>query len=271
MEIGMSTASLFGKYMLEDAPARMRAYGVHTCEVFLNSFCEYEPEFIDLLVMRVREAGLQVYSVHAMASQFEPQLFSTHPRQRQDAWKTFERVLQAGQRLGAGHYVMHGPANLGGVVKNVQFSRIGPITHDLCALAHSYGIRLAWENVSWGLYCRPEFGPALLDAAKSEHLCFTLDIKQAARSGYSPLEYLARMGSAVENLHICDYRPEGERVYPALPGQGTCDYVALREGLARVGYRGPALYEVYSDLYDTEEQLLESYAYLKRQLGETEE
>lgn len=271
MEIGMSTASLFGKYMLEDTPRQMQSYGVHTCEIFLNSFCEYEPEFIGLLAARVLAAGLRVYSVHAMATQFEPQLFSTHPRQRQDAWRIFERVLQAGRRLGASHYVMHGPASLGGVAKHVQFSRIGPITHDLCALAHSYGIRVAWENVSWGLYCYPEFGPALLDAAKSEHLCFTLDIKQAARSGHAPLEYLARMGNALENLHICDYRPDGERMRPALPGQGVCDYAALRQGLARIGYRGPALYEVYSDLYDTEEQLLESYAYVKHQLGEREE
>lgn len=271
MQVGMSTASLFGKYMVEDIPAQLQAYGVQICEIFLNSFCEYEPEFIDLLVERVREAGLRVYSVHAMATQFEPQLFSTHIRQRQDAWNTFERVLRAGQRLGASHYVMHGPASLGGVVKHVEFSRIGPITHDLCEMAHHYGIRVAWENVSWGLYCRPEFGPALLEAAQSEHLCFTLDIKQAARSGYSPLAYLERMGSAVENLHICDYRQEGDRIRPRLPGQGECDYAALREGLQRAGYRGPALFEIYSDLYDTEEQLLQSYAYVKRLLGARED
>lgn len=264
MRVGMSTASLFNRCALEDAPALMAGYGVEICEIFLNTFYEYEAPFAAMLTERVRAAGLTVYSVHAMGTQFEPQLFSVHPRQRADAEKILQKIFYAGKLLGARYYVMHGPANLGGAIKNVQFSRIGPITQELCEMARGYGLGIAWENVSWGLYNTPEFGPALFEATNADDLRFTLDIKQAARSGYAALAYLEKMGDKMVNLHICDYMQGPSRITPMLPGKGEFRYDSLRNALEKIGYAGPAMFEVYSDLYRAEEEMLESYAYVKR-------
>ena len=209
LQVGVSTASLFTKYMLEDTPEQIAQMGAEVMEVFLNTFQEYEPEFISLLQGRIRAQGLDVYSIHPMSTQFEPQLFSIHPRQREDANRIFERVLQAAKQLGVRYYVMHGPSNMNGAVKNMNMTRIGPILKDLCELAAHYGIGLTWENVSWCLFCYPEFAQRVFDAANTDKLYFTLDIKQAARSGYTPEAYIDAIASCgkdrLKNLHICDY------------------------------------------------------------------
>lgn len=264
MQIGMSTASLFNRCHLEEAPAKLAQFGVEICEVFLNTFSEYEEDFISILLEQIQKAGIHVFSLHPMGTQYEPQLFSLYSRQRADALAIYERVLRAGKRLGAQYYIMHGPASLGGAVKNMQLERIGPIVRELCEMAQAYHMAIAWENVSWGLYAYPAFGPALQEAAGTELLHFTLDIKQAKRSGYCPIEYLSQMGNKLANVHICDYVQTPEGIRPALPGKGQCDFTALGMALRASGYDGPVLFEIYSDLYQDDGQLLKSYNYIKR-------
>lgn len=268
MQVGISTASLFNKCNIEDAPVRLKNIGTSLCEIFLNTFSEYEEDFVYLLSDRIRENGLKVYSVHPMGTQFEPQLFSPHPRQQADAMRIYRQVLRAGKILGAHCYVMHGPAGLNGAVKNVELTRIGPIVQNLCEIAKEYGITLAWENVSWCLFSIPSFGPKLLEATKADDLRFTLDIKQAVRSGYSPLEYVDAIGEKFINLHICDYRYVAGRFRLSMPGQGECGFFALRAALEQKGYTGPAFLEVYSDMYREDSELQDSFRYIQRCIGD---
>ena len=249
MKAGMSTASFFARMQIEETPAEIARMGCDTIEVFLNTPSEYEPGFVELLAQQIERHSLKVWSVHSMGTQFEPQLFSLHDRQRKDALKCFETVMHAAKRLNAGVYVFHGPATMRGTVKNVQMERLGPITHDLCDLAAEYSVALAWENVSWCLFQTPSFAPRIRDAAKHDNLKFTLDIKQAVRSGYSPFTYLKRMGDALSNVHVCDYYRDGGALRLAMPCQGEFNMGRLKCELTRMGYTGPVLVEVYSDLY----------------------
>ena len=260
MEIGISTASYFSKLQIEDAVLDMGAHGVPVCEVFLNSFSEYDPAFVELLDERIRRSNLRVFSIHPMSMQFEPQLFSVHPRQRDDAWRIFEQVLTDGKRLGASHYVMHGPARLFGGVKNIGLTRIAPILVELSVLARQYGIQLTLENVSWCVFNEPEFGVRLLDAIGGDALRFTLDIKQAVRSGHDPMEYIRAVGSRIVNVHLCDAtQQENDAARYAMPGAGNYDFVQMFNELASFGYQGPAFIEVYSDMYRQIPELYESY------------
>ncbi len=260
MEIGISTASYFGKLQLEDAVLDIGAHGVSLCEVFLNSFSEYDPAFVELLFERLSQSSLRVFSVHPMSMQFEPQLFSIHPRQRDDAWHIFEQVLADGKRIGASHYVMHGPARLFGGVKNIGLTRIAPIFVELCALAAQYGIQLTLENVSWCVFNEPEFGLRLLDAIGTDPLRFTLDVKQAVRSGFDPIDYVRAVGSHIVNVHLCDaMQQENGSARYAMPGAGSYDFVRMFSELANAGYQGPAFIEVYSDMYRDIPELYESY------------
>ncbi len=264
MEIGLSTASFFNKLQIEDAVLDIGAHGVALCELFLNTFSEYEPSFIDVLEERFARTGVRVFSVHPMSMQYEPQLFSIHPRQRADALRLFKKVLAAGQRLGAGCYVMHGPARLFGGVKNIEIARVAPILLDLTALAAEYGILLTLENVSWCIFNEPEFGVRLQDAT-SGAIRHTLDVKQAARSGYDPMDFIRAVGEQIVNVHLCDaVKPSSGGVRYNMPGFGEYDFVAMFNLLAEKGYSGPAFVEVYGDMYTDIPVLYESCERMRR-------
>ncbi len=250
MEVGISSACFFGRMPLEDVFEHMRYINAGLCEVFLNTYSEYEPEFIDILYSRMADNGLRAYSVHSMSTQFEPQLFSIDVRQRRDARVFFKKVLAGAKKLGAKVYVMHGPATMRGAIKNVNMSRIGPMTAELAELADDEGVRLSWENVSWCLFSQPQFASMLIEAARSEKIGFTLDIKQAARSGYSYQSFIDNMGDRIVNVHVCDYRIDenGRTVFTGIGDNGV-DFAALKKSLDAVGYKGPAIVEVYSDTY----------------------
>jgi sugar phosphate isomerase/epimerase len=226
--------------------------------VFLNTFSEYEPAFVEMLAERLFAANIEVFSVHPMSMQFEPQLFSIHPRQREDALALFERVLSAGKRLGAKCYVMHGPARLFGGVKNIELARIAPIFLNLAERAQRYGIQLTLENVSWCVFNEPEFG-ARLQALTDGSIKHTLDVKQAVRSGFDPMDYIRAVGEHIINVHLCDATrlPTGGVRYE-MPGFGEYDFVSMFNLLSEKGYAGPAFIEVYSDMYEEIPTLYES-------------
>ena len=102
-----------------------------------------------------------------------------------------------------------------------------------------------------------------MEYAKTDLLTFTLDIKQAIRSGYSPFDYLSGMQQSLVNIHACDYLMNGE-VALKMPGQGVFDFYALRDKLKETQYTGPIIIEVYSDLYRDLSELKYSYDFLKK-------
>lgn len=261
MKLGISTACYFQKMMIEDTVLDIGARGVQHCELFLNTFREYEPAFIALLKERLAAVGLEAYSVHAMSTQYEPQLFSIHPRQRDDALALYERVLQGAKALGAKVYVMHGPVHLAGAAKNISLSRLTPLFKELGAMAASYGIMLALENVSWCVFNTADFGRALRESIGAGGLKYTLDIKQAIRGGQDPLDFVKAVGPDIVNVHLCDaVLGQDGRVNLRLPGFGAFDFMTLREALARQGADYHAFIEVYSDMYADTQELYESYA-----------
>ena len=268
MDVGVSTASIFNKAMVEDIPAMLSPMGCRRIEVFLNTFSEYRPKFVELLRRRIDDAGLGVYSVHPMSNQFEAQLFSIHPRQKADAFSVYREALNAGRILGASHYVMHGSPHLGGTAKNLELERITPVFRELLDVAAEYGITLCLENVSWCFFHAPAFGAELKDRLGDHRLKFVLDVKQAVRSGEDPFSFVEAVGEDLENWHLCDYAfDEAGRLSLKMPGKGQCDFKALGAAMRDRGYKAPAFIEVYSDMYSDLDQLKESFEYMKNALS----
>ncbi len=269
MNVGISTASIFNKAMVEDVPAMLAPMGCSLVEVFLNTFSEYRPDFVRLVRRRLDEQDLTVYSVHPMSNQFEAQLFSIHPRQKEDAFSVYRDALNAGRILGATHYVMHGSPHLGGTAKNLEFERIVPVFRELLDVAEEYGITLCLENVSWCFFHAPAFGRELRRLLGDRRLKFVLDIKQAVRSGEDPFAFVEAVGEDLENWHLCDYAfsPEG-KLSLKMPGRGQCDFRALGQAMVEKGYSGPAFIEVYSDMFQSLDQLRESFTYIRSQLSD---
>ncbi len=256
---GISTASFFDTLMLEDAPALFRQWGVQYAEYYLNSYCEYDPAFVDRLAKETEDAGIRVVGVHPMSLQYEPLLFTPHPRQRQDAMKAYELVLRAGERLKADHYVMHGPVVLGnGVSKNLQLTRLAPIFDTLSDMAEDHGLHLTLENVSYSIMPTPEVGLAIHSLIRRP-LYHTLDVKQAIRAGIDPTAFVDALGEYILAVHACDCDLSGGKPRYCLPPQGGYDFRRLVDALTKKGFHGSVLLEAYSDMYRDKEELKDAY------------
>lgn len=262
MEIGISTASIFNRCMVEYTPPLLAALGAHVAEIFLNTYSEYEQPLVESVARSCRENGVRVYSVHPMSMQFEPQLFSIHERQKRDALLVYRRVLQACRTLGATHYVMHGAAILSGGAQNLHVERLAPRFTELCRMAEDCGVTLCLENVSWCFFHQPSFALELREAMGSRALKYCLDVKQSVRAGIDPVAFLDALGQDVRNVHLCDYQLTASGYVWRLPGEGECDFSAIAVALSRLGYEGCAFLEVYNNMYRDYDALAGAYRYL---------
>lgn len=266
VKTGISTASFFDKLMLENAPALLSAWGVRYAEYYLNSYCEYDPAFIKPLAKATADAGIEVVSVHPMSLQYEPLLFTPHPRQSADAFKAYELVLRAGETLKADHYVMHGPVVLNGVAKNLELERLAPIFDRLSDMAADHGMKLTLENVSYSIMPTPEIGREL-HARITRPLYHTLDIKQSIRAGVDPMAFVDALGEHIIAVHACDVDTSGEKLRYCLPPRGGYDIRRITDALQRKGFTGAVLLEAYSDMFVDKEELKDAYLSLDRQIN----
>ena len=69
MQIGISTASLFGRYYTEDAVKKLNQLKVDSTEIFLESYSEYSKKFGKKL--KKMKGDLSVHSIHTLTTQFE--------------------------------------------------------------------------------------------------------------------------------------------------------------------------------------------------------
>jgi sugar phosphate isomerase/epimerase len=226
---------------------------------------EYRPQFVKELKKRIDDSGLCAYSVHALSLQFEPQLFSAHPRARQEAEDIFKQVLEAASLLEAKVYVFHGPANLKrGKNLVIDYDNAAKTAGYLADTAWGCGVKLAWENVHWCWYANPEFASSMLKYPDTKNLYFTLDLKQAAQAGFDPVQYIGHTAERLVNIHVCDYSRSAERgVYPLLPMRGDHDFSALKNALQESEYNGGVILEVYSSNYTDYGELEESFNSVK--------
>ena len=265
MLFGMSTACFFPHTNTEKTVELMAEMNIHHAEVFLCCLSEYKKSFVSDLKNRMSDLGIKAYSIHPLSLQFEPQLFSSYQRAKRDGLDVFKQVLEAGEELGAGVYVFHGPSNVKKARRfSVNYEYTAQCVNPLAEMAKDYGIKLAWENVHWCWYAEPNFPAKLIPLLTSDNLCFTLDIKQAAQAGHNPCDYIAAAKNRLVNVHICDFEHSKEHgIIPALPFEGDMDFSMLRDSLQKANYRSGMMLEVYSHNYKNQEQLNRCYHQIK--------
>ncbi len=254
MRAGVSTASLFLRVNTEDALALLREWGVKETEVFLTSFCEYGEKFARLL--KAKAQGVRVNSVHALGTQFEPQLFAEHPRVINDAYTWLRQFLASAKILGADYYSFHGLARMKRGFRDDVSKRAANL-RAICAECEKYGVKLCLENVEWAYYNRP----GIFRALKKEcpQLLGVLDIKQARISGFPYHEYLEEMGKSLAYVHVSDIGEDGKM---CLPGRGVFDFDELFVRLRDVGFQGDVLLENYGGDYGDLGELKTAYEFL---------
>ncbi len=259
MRAGISTASLFMRKNNEQSLAILRDFGVDCAEVFLTSFFEYGRESGERLA--AKKGGIEMNSVHALTSQFEPQLFSRHEGVRADAFHILGSVMDAASALGAKYYSFHGTTRAKRAARNPEndnFASMGKSLAEIFEFCKRKGVTLCLENVEWSTYNRP--GVFTEMKRYIPELCGVLDVKQARISGVPYQAYLKEMGADIAYVHLSDITFSGKM---CLPGKGVFDTERLVKELADVGFDGAILIEAYEKDYREIAELKGAYEYLQ--------
>jgi len=266
VKVGMSTASFFPNEIMQGID-NIASMGIDTCEVFFNTYSEYRPEFASQLKKRADENGIKIHSVHALTTQFEPQLFSPHEIQYKDALNMFLRVADAAKILDAKFYTFHGQAfykrNAKGNMQRTA-ERLSALTEKL----KDRDLKLSLENVHWATFNKP----SLLDEMKKydelTDLFFTLDIKQAVQSCFEPSDYIKAMGDKISTVHLCDYVQKEANIETCLPGRGEVDFLELKKEIDKSGSSPAYIIEVYKGDYEDIEELKNSTIFLEDKISD---
>lgn len=258
MQTGISTASLFMRQDNEEAVRTIAGLGVKTCEVFLESFCEYTREFGELIAKN--KGDLSVNSVHVYTMTIETQLFSENKRTFGDALYFLDRAMDAANAFGAKYYTFHGTARYkkasrSGLYDN--FDRIATSIERAREVCKKHDIALSLETVEWSTFNRPLVFRELL--SRIPDLLATLDIKQTRLSGYDEKDYLKEIAGHISHVHLSDIDENGKT---CLPGKGTYNFEELFSRLADTGFDGAVLIEAYKDDYKNISELKDSAEYL---------
>ena len=254
MRVGVTTACCYSVMETEDAVVDLQKYGVPCCEVFLETFTEYDPEFGKLI--RGRLGGMEAVSIHCRTQHFDADFLGRSERQRKDGYFWLNRALDAGREIGAKIWVYHGPMVIRG--KNRPIKHWAADLNRANELAMRRGLRLCWETVSWCAINSP--GRVREAAEHCPDIGFVLDIKQVIETGFGTGEYIAAMGSRLKHVHALDYDANGNY---ALPGRGITDFAKLRDELLEVGYDGDIILEPYSEQAANEANMRASLDYLR--------
>ncbi|QGU94251.1 TIM barrel protein [Clostridium bovifaecis] len=258
MDIGISSACFYPNINLEDSIKLMKSLGFNKGEVFFNCPSEFTKEFSERLLEESEKSRFIINSVHAFSSSFEPYIFDSYKRRKDDMLKYFKDVCKAGKTLGAKSYTFHGMRKIDNRFLNEK--HVIDTYNELIYISEEIGIKLAQENVSWCMSSELSFLEMLQSKCKHP-ISFTLDIKQAYRAGISPESYIDVMGKRIVNLHLNDRDDKNSCL---IPGKGMVDYSKIFKKLKDIEYRGIGILEVYSDNFSEYKELIEGRQYLTK-------
>lgn len=255
MKIGISTASLFGRFYTEEGIEFLNKKGVPVAEVFLESYSEYNSEFGKLV--KSKKGDIEVHSVHVLNTQYEPQLYSLNVRAKEDSFKLLDSAMACAEEIGAKYYTFHGVARMKKTPFVINYDRVGEITQDIINVCKSHGVTLAYENVHWCYYNYIGFFNEI--RKRTNGLKGTLDIKQARQSGLDYKDFIKEMGEDIVTVHLSDVDENGKM---CLPGKGVTDFYDLFSRLKDVGFNGASLIECYQSDFKEFVELEDSLKFL---------
>ncbi len=256
MKVGLSSACFFMRELNEDAVKIIDKLDIKLAEVFLGTFSEYLPEFARTLLKN--KGQVKINSVHTLNTQFEPQLFTTHPRAKEDAFYWLRQALESAQILQAKYYCLHGIARL---KKNSTPKDHGELAHyfdEIMQTCAEYNVELCLENVHWALYNEPHIFRQI--KVRCPNLKGVLDVKHARIAGHSYIDYIHDMQDSIAFAHVSDYTPDGKM---CLPGKGIFPFRECIKRMMDYGFDGSLIIEVYTGDYKEYEELYQSYMYLQ--------
>ena len=183
VQCGISTACFYPQDTME-ALSKTQQLAPPCMEIFLNTFRELEPDYVQRLAAQLRSRNTNLISVHPFSSSMETFFFfSEYTPRFEDGLRLYRRYFEVCRMLGAHILVLHG---------NVKNRPLPPQEHArrLCRLAaegEKFGVTVAYENVVRCQCGDPQQVLALRQCA-DRPVRFVLDLKQARRAGVTAVD-----------------------------------------------------------------------------------
>lgn len=257
MQLGVSTSCFF-PLETEESLRLLGDNNIHCAELFLNTLCESEPEFISELGSICAQRNVSIVALHPFTSGMETLYFaSSYPRRVADGIKLYRKLFNCASQLGAEIFTMHGemknnPVDFSYYCEN--FARLNEIARK------DYGLTLCQENV---VRCKCGSSDTIRFMRKllGDEVHFTLDVKQAVRSGEDVFEMMDAMGSGIRHVHISDHTIAQDCLPP---GEGQMDYSVFFRRLRQLGFDNTVIIELYRQNFKDARQLAQSVRYLQK-------
>ena len=258
MNIGASSACFY-PLETEKSFQKICEMGFTHSEIFFNSPCELNPEFIKEIKSIKNYYGVTVTSLHPYRSFSEGyDFFSNYKRRFYDAAEHYKRFYEAANELGAKYIVMHGSKNKSEIPLEEYAQRFG----ELDRIARDFGCRVSHENVVNFVSATPDF-MKFMKATLADSFTAVLDVKQARRAGFDPIEFIDILGESIVHVHLSDYSEAKDCIAPS--EKGLFDFGRLFTALKDIGYKGDAVVELYSDGYKDSSEIISGAEYLRKE------
>ena len=256
MEIGVSTACLYPE-LLEMSVETLGKIGVRNIEIFINTFSEMEPAFLRKIKSILSCYNMKVSSCHPFTSGLEPiMFFSEYGRRLDDILELYRRYFYTMNEFGAEIFVFHGDRR----TSQISVAEYAENYSRLSELGRSFDITVTQENVE---RCKSGDLDFITDLRRQlkDNVAFTLDLKQALRSGLEPMEVAQAMGKCLAHIHLNDHDDLHDCM---LPGFGGFSFQRLFSFLKQIDYQGAAMVEVYRKNYFNVNELAESIKIIQK-------
>jgi sugar phosphate isomerase/epimerase len=258
---GISTASLYPQ-VLEDAFGFLAENGVRFSEIFVNTECELSGVYRDRIKTIIKDTGIAAVSVHPFTCGLEPMMMYTeYERRIPDLLAFYSRYFAYMNEVSAKYFILHGNKPPAKIPETLEFDRFGV----LAECASRFGVTVLQENVS---RCLSRDLEKLLRMKKylGSVAAFALDVKQARRSGYTPLECVRALGNSIKHIHYSDAGAAGDCLFF---NEGSEDKGEFFRELEKADFNGAVLLETYRDRDDPDydRKLIENYKMLDNYLN----
>jgi sugar phosphate isomerase/epimerase len=248
---GMDTITLAGP--LEARLAAMRAAGFTQVMLNARDLADH-PGGPAAATEAVRKSGLRVTGFQVLRD-FEGLAGHLHAYKIDIAKAMLEMCHELGARvlLACSSTSAHATGEAGSLIKDLQ---------KLAMLAVPYGIRIAYEALSWGRHVN-EYTQAwdIVAEADRSNLGLALDSFHMLATGTSAERLEEVVAEKIFLVQLADFmwreiRSREERIdtarhFRVFPGEGvhSADVAGLVRTLDRLGYRGDYSFEVFNDDY----------------------
>lgn len=256
IEFGVSSACFY-PVETENALKTTGEYGFRNVELFLNSHSEITDDFIDKIISIKEKYKLNIVSVHPFASFAESfYLFSSYQRRYTDILPLYDRLFAVTAKLGADIFIFHG-AKIPGTISDEEYCKRFA---QLIGMGKKYGVRVCQENVVHHRSQSPDYLKMMRDNI-GEDFNVVLDIKQAHRAGFSPYDFIEKLGESIVHIHISDRNSEKDCITPF---KGEFDFASLFKTMQKIGYKGKYIIELYEWSYEKSDEIFEAYEKLQK-------